>query len=123
MNETVMKGKWHQVKGSVKKHWGRLTDDDIKMFLGEGEQLVGRLQERYGYSKERAEREVSDFIESLKEDVTLSDARERSTKVVREHPWSAGLFFAGIALLIGGYLLNRFFPFEEIWEETEDKAE
>jgi uncharacterized protein YjbJ (UPF0337 family) len=118
MNETVMKGKWRQVKGSVKEQWGKLTDDDIKVFIGEGEQLVGKLQERYGYTKEQAEREVADFIDSLKEDSPLAEVRDRSTKVVREHPWSAGLFVAGLALLIGGFILNRIFPFEELWEDN-----
>ena len=59
MNDMVMKGKWKQMKGSLKKRWGKLTDDDLQMFLGEGEQLIGKLQERYGYTQEQAEHEVA----------------------------------------------------------------
>jgi uncharacterized protein YjbJ (UPF0337 family) len=118
MNEMVMKGKWHQVKGALREQWGKLTDDDIKMFLGEGEQLVGRLQERYGYTQERAEQEVAKFMSSLSEDLPLSEVRDESAKVAREHPWFTGVFFGAIALLIAGYLLNRFVTVEEIREET-----
>jgi uncharacterized protein YjbJ (UPF0337 family) len=122
MNKMVMKGKWHQVKGSVKEQWGRLTDDDIKMFLGEGEQLVGRLQERYGYTQERAEREVAEFMNSLRQDLTFDDVRDRSAKAVRQHPWFSGMFLVGITLLIAGYVMNRFFTGEEIRQKIESQA-
>jgi uncharacterized protein YjbJ (UPF0337 family) len=119
MNKMIMKGKWHQVKGSVKEQWGRLTDDDIKMFLGEGEQLVGKLQERYGYTQERAEREVAEFLDSLSEDLTFAEVRDRSAQVVRQHPWFTGVFFSGIALLVTGYMLNRFLSVAKVQEDIE----
>jgi uncharacterized protein YjbJ (UPF0337 family) len=40
----------------VKEKWGKLTDDDLDVIEGKKDQLVGRLQERYGYSKEQAEK-------------------------------------------------------------------
>jgi uncharacterized protein YjbJ (UPF0337 family) len=119
MNKMILKGKWHQVKGSVKEQWGRLTDDDIKMFLGEGEQLVGKLQERYGYTQERAEREVAEFLDSLSEDLTFAEVRDRSAQVVRQHPWFTGVFFSGIALLVAGYMLNRFLSVAKVQEDIE----
>jgi uncharacterized protein YjbJ (UPF0337 family) len=62
MNEDVLKGKWHQLKGEVKSQWGKLTDDDIDRAEGDAEQLIGRVQERYGYQRDQAKREVDDFI-------------------------------------------------------------
>ena len=61
MNWDQAKGNWNQVKGKVKEQWGKLTDDDLTKISGQRDQLVGRLQERYGYAKEQAEREVKDW--------------------------------------------------------------
>ncbi len=58
MNSTTMKGKWNQMKGDAKKKWGNLTDDDLQQIEGDRDKLVGKIQERYGKSKEEAEREV-----------------------------------------------------------------
>jgi uncharacterized protein YjbJ (UPF0337 family) len=58
MNTDVLKGKWKQMRGEVKKWWGDLTDDDLDRIAGERDKLIGRLQERYGYARERAEEEV-----------------------------------------------------------------
>jgi uncharacterized protein YjbJ (UPF0337 family) len=62
MNADVLKGKWHQLKGEVKSQWGKLTDDDLDRVSGDSEKLVGRVQERYGYARDRAKREVDDFM-------------------------------------------------------------
>jgi uncharacterized protein YjbJ (UPF0337 family) len=62
MNEDVLKGKWHQLKGDVKSRWGKLTDDDLDRAEGDAEKLIGRLQERYGYQRDEAKREVDEFI-------------------------------------------------------------
>ena len=62
MNADVLKGKWQQLKGEVKSQWGQLTDDDLNKIGGDAEKLVGRVQERYGYERDRAKREVDNFI-------------------------------------------------------------
>lgn len=62
MNEDILKGKWKQIKGNVKKTWGRLTDDEMDVIEGDRERLVGKLQEHYGYSRQEAERAVEDFL-------------------------------------------------------------
>ncbi len=62
MNPDVLKGKWHQLKGDVKTKWGRLTDDDLGVVNGDVEKLVGRVQERYGYARDDAKREVDAFM-------------------------------------------------------------
>ena len=63
MNSDVFKGKWMQIKGEVKSQWGKLTDDDIDRVEGDAEKLVGRVQERYGYAREDAKREVDSFLD------------------------------------------------------------
>lgn len=58
MND-ILQGNWKQMKGQVKEWWGDLTDDDLTTIDGKRDKLVGALQERYGYAKERAESEVN----------------------------------------------------------------
>ena len=65
MNQDIVAGKWQQIRGNVKEQWGKLTDDDLKMVEGKLDKLVGLLRERYGYSKERAERELDDFYKRV----------------------------------------------------------
>ena len=62
MNWDQIEGKWEQVKGNAREHWGKLTDDDLDVVEGNHQKLVGKLQERYGYAKDEAEREVDEFI-------------------------------------------------------------
>lgn len=61
MNKDTLEGKWKQVKGEAQKQWGDLTNDDMDMINGEREKLAGKIQERYGKSKEEAEKEVARF--------------------------------------------------------------
>src|SRR5688572_27066230 len=61
MNQDIIQGHWKQIKGKVQEQWGKLTDDDIQQISGKKEQLVGKLQVRYGYSKEKAQQIVNDF--------------------------------------------------------------
>ena len=63
MNATELKGKWKQVTGEAKRHWGKLTDDDLKTIEGDRDKLVGKVQERYGKDKDQAEKEVNEWIE------------------------------------------------------------
>ncbi|HYF47993.1 MAG TPA: CsbD family protein [Planctomycetota bacterium] len=58
MNMDIFKGRWNEVKGSMKQWWGKLTDDDLTYIGGSWDKLVGKLQERYGWSKEEAENEA-----------------------------------------------------------------
>ena len=65
MNWDTVKGDWKQFKGKVKEKWGKLTDDDLTAVEGRRDQLVGKLQQRYGYGKDQAERELDDFARTL----------------------------------------------------------
>ncbi|MDW7740108.1 MAG: CsbD family protein [Bacillota bacterium] len=66
MNEDILKGKWSELKGEAKKKWGKLTDDDLMVISGQKEKLVGVLQTKYGYAKEKAEEEYKSFLDSQK---------------------------------------------------------
>lgn len=63
MNKDILKGNWKQFRGEVQKQWGKLTNDDLDVINGEYEKLVGRVQERYGWDREHAEREVTDYFD------------------------------------------------------------
>lgn len=65
MNKDIIAGKWTQLKGQAKARWGDLTDDIFDVQEGNAEYLMGKLQERYGWDRERAEREVRDFADTL----------------------------------------------------------
>lgn len=65
MNWDQVKGNWKQFTGQVKQRWGKLTDDDLTAIEGRRDELAGKIQERYGYAKERAEEELDDFARSL----------------------------------------------------------
>jgi uncharacterized protein YjbJ (UPF0337 family) len=65
MNADQLEGKWKQVKGEVREKWGKLTDDDILVIGGRQDQLIGRVQERYGMATEAATKEVDTFLKHL----------------------------------------------------------
>jgi uncharacterized protein YjbJ (UPF0337 family) len=92
MDWARVEGNWKQMRGRVKERWGKLTDDDLTVIAGRRDQLEGMIQERYGYAKERARREIEDWyhsmesnlseqIESLRSGIqTLSSTVERIAK-------------------------------------------
>jgi uncharacterized protein YjbJ (UPF0337 family) len=61
MNPGTLKGEWKQLRGRVRKEWGKLTNDDIAAIKGDSEVLLGRLQARYGHTREEVEREFEDW--------------------------------------------------------------
>lgn len=67
MNWDQVEGKWKQYKGHAKEKWGKLTDDDLDVMDGKRQQVVGKIQERYGISREAAEQQADEFVESMKE--------------------------------------------------------
>jgi uncharacterized protein YjbJ (UPF0337 family) len=64
MNTDILAGQWKQLKGSAKTKWAKLTDDDLLHAEGDYDRLVGSIQKRYGYARDRAEKEVNDWLES-----------------------------------------------------------
>lgn len=61
MNKDRIEGNWKQFKGKVKEQWGKLTDDDLDVIAGKRDQLVGRIQERHGVSKDIADKQVKEW--------------------------------------------------------------
>jgi uncharacterized protein YjbJ (UPF0337 family) len=70
MNKDILEGKWKQIRGEAKAWWGKLTDDDLDRAAGKFDVLAGILQERYGYTRERAadeiDKRVTEFEDRLK---------------------------------------------------------
>ena len=65
MNWDRIEGDWKQFTGKVKEQWGKLTDEDLTVIKGKRDQLEGKIQERYGYAKDRVKKEVDDWSDSL----------------------------------------------------------
>jgi uncharacterized protein YjbJ (UPF0337 family) len=72
MNTDILKGKWTQVKGEIRRKWGKLTDNDVMEIQGDTEKMIGKLQERYGYRREQAEKELQDFLNPPSDQVRRS---------------------------------------------------
>ena len=63
MEQNVLEGNWKQIKGEIRKQWGRLTDDEVAQLEGSTQKLVGKLQEKYGWTKEETEKQLREFSE------------------------------------------------------------
>ena len=66
MNKDEFQGKFKELKGKIKEKWGKLTDDEITQINGNAEQLVGKLQQKYGLNKEKAEAEIHHLLTAAK---------------------------------------------------------
>jgi uncharacterized protein YjbJ (UPF0337 family) len=75
MNWDVVEGNWKQMKGKLKEKWGKLTDSDINTLSGKKDQFLGVLQERYGYSKDQAEREADEWARANEQPATTTANR------------------------------------------------
>lgn len=61
----ILEARWMQVRGKVKEQWAKITDNDLDRISGKREQLVGLIQEKYGYTKDKAHQEVEQFMKKL----------------------------------------------------------
>jgi len=61
INAQALQGQWNKLRGQVKEHWGQLTDDDLQIQGGNIDQLVGRIQQRTGESRESIEKFLNDL--------------------------------------------------------------
>ena len=77
MNWDQIEGKWKQMRGTVRQKWGKLTDDDLDVIAGKQDQLVGKIQERYGISKEEASRQIREWSATV-QDADSSQHRRAS---------------------------------------------
>ena len=60
-----IEGSWAELKGKAKQQWGNLTDNELTQIGGQKDELIGRIQARYGYSKDKAKQEVERWLESM----------------------------------------------------------
>jgi uncharacterized protein YjbJ (UPF0337 family) len=80
MNWDQVEGKWKQYKGEMKEKWGKLTDDDFDVINGRRQQLVGKIQERYGIARDEAEKQTDEFVKSLRDASDASSSKERARR-------------------------------------------
>lgn len=88
MNWDQIEGKWKQMSGKVKVKWGKLTDNDIDVIAGREEQLIGKIQERYGIAKEEAQKQVEEFSKTVTFD---SVPDETDSTAVAKGPHARGV--------------------------------
>jgi len=77
MNQDTIKGQWKQLLGKAKTTWGKLTDDELLKIEGNAQRLTGLVQERYGATREDAEKQVKKFFEGVADAVTREHKREK----------------------------------------------
>jgi uncharacterized protein YjbJ (UPF0337 family) len=66
MNKDIFEGKWEQMRGEAQKTWAKLTNEDLEIVKGDAKILVGKLQEKYGMTKEAAEKAIEDLKGKIK---------------------------------------------------------
>jgi uncharacterized protein YjbJ (UPF0337 family) len=66
MNWDELSGKWKQIRGAARQRWAKLTDDDLEYVAGTRDRLIGRIQERYGITRQEAERQAEEWFKSQK---------------------------------------------------------
>jgi uncharacterized protein YjbJ (UPF0337 family) len=79
MTQPIIAQKWNEWKADLRAHWDRVTEDDWRRIEADREGLLTVLQERYGYSRAEAEREVDDFVASRQRLVDAASARDAVT--------------------------------------------
>ena len=67
MNRDILEGRWKQLRGRIKETWGKLTDDELDQAQGRFDRLIGLIQEKYGYTREKAKEEFNRFLELAKD--------------------------------------------------------
>lgn len=79
MNWDQVAGNWKQMKGAAKQRWAKLTDDDMTSLSGKRDELVGKIQERYGYTREQAQKEADAWAEETKAQAHSAAAAAKHT--------------------------------------------
>lgn len=60
-----VEGNWKQFKGKVRETWGKLTDDELEEIAGKRDNLIGKIQEKYGIAQDEAEKRIKEFEKSV----------------------------------------------------------
>ena len=113
MNKTILQGKWRRTRGSLKTEWARLTDNDRQMLEGKIDQMVGVVQERYGYTQSRASKVLARY---------LHDYSKRSHKRAGASAkmWVPALSVVGLFSLatMGWFFFRRFWAEDATAQST-----
>lgn len=80
MNKDTLQGDWNVMKGKIKEKWGKLTDDDLTEIKGKRDQLLGKIQKRYGLAKDKAEQELTQWEKQSNQKSNQNEMRTDSRK-------------------------------------------
>lgn len=103
-NQKVLEGNWNKLRGQVKDRWGQLTDTELDRIAGRRDQLIGSLQEKYGYSAQRAEEEIDRMMSDYNTKMQRVADRYLPSELshaVTDYPWMSVAISFGIGLLLG----------------------
>jgi len=90
MNQDIVQGKLRTLQGRIKDNWGKLTSDDMMRIDGKYDELVGTIQERYGYTREKASAEVNAFLESTQARADEAGERVQEALAQAQETWESG---------------------------------
>jgi uncharacterized protein YjbJ (UPF0337 family) len=77
MNQDIFAGQWKQMRGELKSWWGKLADDDFDKIGGQKDKLIGVVQEKYGYAREKAQQEVERRLQAYGDTMSGPSRSER----------------------------------------------
>lgn len=80
MNKDILQGEWTQLKGKIREKWGKLTENDLTEINGKREQLIGKLQKAYGFTREKIEHELAEWEKSNQRERAYSGSKDQSRK-------------------------------------------
>ena len=83
MNWDRLEGQWKQQRGKSVYHWGKMMNDELSAILGKNEELVGKLQEKYGIAKDEARHRVDDYK------IIVEQLKQANSKLVKLHKASS----------------------------------
>src|SRR2546428_9139551 len=91
LNRDTLAGQWKQLRGALKSWWGRLTDDDFDRIAGQKDRLIGTLQEKYGYTRDMAQRQVDRRLKEYDEKIWMQGratrAQGKARTAARQKEW------------------------------------
>lgn len=113
MNSDMVAARWSQLRGDAQQKWGRLTNSDLDEIQGQANKLVGLIQDRYGYGRAKAQREVDRFLSQYGLDSgemqgMAKSLLARAQRSMNDYPWA---FLAGgivLALVLVGFVWKPF---------------
>ena len=104
MNQDTFDGKWKQVRGAIRQRWADLTDDELNQLQGRYEQFVGLLQEKYGHTREVAEKEIQERLSHFNWEEKADAAKTQVERAMENRPWSVVLPALVVTALLGLWL-------------------